>query len=146
MESVVGIASGLHDRLLAIAASSPEREICGLLFGTATSIDDAVACDNVADDPRIRFEIDPAALIAAHRAMRSGGPALIGHFHSHPKGRAEPSICDAQSAAGDGSLWLIIACGVARLWRAVDGGPWLERFEPVALRIAAPCATPPASS
>ena len=28
----------------------------------------------------------PAALIAAHRAQRHGGPTLIGHFHSHPTG------------------------------------------------------------
>lgn len=116
------------------------------MFGTAASIDAVIACDNVAADPTTMFEIDPAALIAAHRAMRSGGHQIIGHFHSHPIGRAEPSVRDAAAASGDGIFWLIIAQGNARLWRAIDGGPWLERFEPVALRITAPCATPLASS
>lgn len=146
MESVVGIASGLHDRLLAMAAASPGREICGLLFGTAASIDDAMLCDNIADDPSTTFEIDPRALITAHRAMRDGGPRLIGHFHSHPNGRAEPSNRDADAAASDGMLWLIIASDTLHLWRAVDGGAWLESFEPVPLHVAAPCAAPRASS
>ncbi len=116
------------------------------MFGTAASIDDATLCNNVAGDPSTTFEIDPTALIAAHRAMRAGGTQLIGHFHSHPIGHAEPSVRDAAAANGDGMFWLIIAQGEARLWRAVDGGPWLERFEPVALRITAPCASSPASS
>lgn len=145
MESVVGIASGLHDRLRAIAAASLGREICGLLFGTAASIDDAILCDNIADDPFTTFEIDPTALIAAHRAMRDGGARLIGHFHSHPNGRAEPSTRDADAAGGDGMLWLIIASDTLRLWRAVDGGAWLASFDPVSLHVAAPCAAPRAS-
>ena len=77
MESVVGIASGLADRLRTLAAASPEREVCGLLFGTIASIDDAILCDNIAVDPSTTFEIDPTALIAAHRAMRDGGPRLV---------------------------------------------------------------------
>ncbi len=145
MESAVEIASTLLDRLRTLAAANPDREVCGLLFGTEAVIDAATACDNVADDPATQFEIDPAALIGAYRAMREGGPALNGHFHSHPVGRAEPSPCDAASATGTGALWMIIAGGDVQLWRAVDDGPWLGRFERVSLRITAPCATPPAS-
>lgn len=103
-------------RLLAEAAASPDREICGLLFDDGT----AQPATNVAPNPATTFEIDPAALFAAHRAQRSGGPRLIGPYHSHPSGQAVPSACDA-AAAEPGSLWLILAGGVARAWRAGAG-------------------------
>lgn len=87
-------------------------------------------CRNVAPDPRDSFEIDPAALIAAHRAARSGGPAPIGHYHSHPRGPAHPSARDA-AMAEPGSYWLIAGEGELRGWRArTDGG-----FDPVALSV-----------
>ncbi|OYY63478.1 M67 family metallopeptidase [Sphingomonas sp. 28-62-11] len=145
MESAVEIASALLDGIVAAAAQSPDREVCGLLFGSATQIDLVQPCTNVADEPAVRFEIDPAALITAYRAMRGGGPMLIGHYHSHPTGVAEPSACDAAAANGEGTLWLIIGSGKARLWRVRQGGAWRECFEPVPLCVTAPCAPGPAS-
>ncbi len=119
-------------------------EICGLLFGTMHSIDAATPCANVAADPEASFEIDPVVLIAAHRAMRQGGPQLIGHYHSHPRGRSEPSMRDAD-AAMPGDLWLILASDGARLWRARSGGAWLDSFDPVSISIAPSCASAPPS-
>lgn len=139
METSVGISSGLLDRLLAEAAAAPAIEVCGLLFGDDRGIAGASACRNVADTPATSFEIDPAALIAAHRAMRSGGPRLIGHYHSHPGGQPDPSPRDA-AAATAGDLWLILGAGEARLWRAVDGGAWLDCFERIRLDVTPPCA------
>jgi proteasome lid subunit RPN8/RPN11 len=65
-------------------------EACGLLLGQEGHIMEARACANVAPDPLRHFEIDPAALIAAHRASRAGGLAVLGYFHSHPNGLARP--------------------------------------------------------
>lgn len=110
------IAPDLLARLLAEAEAFPDREICGLLFDDDT----AQSTANVAPDPATTFEIDPAALFAAYRTQRNGGPRLIGHYHSHPSGDAVPSACDA-AAAEPGSLWLILAGGVARAWRAGAG-------------------------
>lgn len=111
------ISRALLERLLADAAASPAAEICGLLFGSPDEIAEASAAKNVADDPAKRFEIDPAALFVAHRAARNGGRPIIGHYHSHPNGRAEPSVCDAEMAV-DGQIWLILADGGATLWRS----------------------------
>lgn len=85
-----------------------------------------MAAQNVADEPERRFEIDPAALFAAIRAERAGGPKLIGYYHSHPAGRAEPSDTDRASMAGDGKLWLIVTPDAVTGWRAAPDG-----FEPV---------------
>lgn len=120
------ISSTLLARLLSEARNSPEREICGLLFGTAARIESAERCANVAPDPDRVFEIDPGALFAAHRAARAGGPQLIGHYHSHPSGAAAPSARDADAAMGDGALWLILTAEEARLWRTVRAGAFDE--------------------
>jgi proteasome lid subunit RPN8/RPN11 len=141
-----GISSAALQQILARAAASPEREICGLLFGAPDRIDEARACANVAADPTAWFEIDPAALLAAHRAMREGGPRLIGCYHSHPGGRAEPSPRDADAAAPDGMIWLIAAGGEVAAWRAVTDGPAYGRFAPLTFEILpAGCAEAPAS-
>jgi proteasome lid subunit RPN8/RPN11 len=126
----VRISRHCLDRLLAEAAASPDREVCGLLFGSPERIDAATATANVAARTEDEFEIDPRALIAAYRAERQGGPRLIGHYHSHPSGSAVPSARDL-AAAEEGRLWLILAGGTARLWMACRGG-----FEKVALSIS----------
>ncbi|CAN5358101.1 hypothetical protein BH10PSE12_BH10PSE12_19710 [soil metagenome] len=96
--------------------------MCGLLFGSPDAIDAATPAVNVAPDPARHFEIAPQTLLAAHRAARTGGPAVIGHYHSHPGGLAQPSVIDAAAAHADGALWLIVADGDAQLWRAGEAG------------------------
>ncbi len=122
----VTISSEVLEQLLAAAAASPDAEICGLLFGAAGRIDAAEACTNVAANPARTFEIDPTALFAAHRQARGGGPAVIGHYHSHPSGLPVPSPRDAAQAMGDGAVWVILGGGVARAWRSVDVGAFVE--------------------
>lgn len=119
----------LLNSLIALAASSPDQEVCGLLFGEEDRLDSATTVNNVADNPACAFEIDPAVLIAAHRAMREGGPSLMGTFHSHPNGSAAPSKVDAENAAPDGQIWLIIAAQKVTAWRAVPNGQLHGRFD-----------------
>ena len=135
----VTISSTALDAILTAAAATPSVEVCGLLLGAGDAVHVALPCHNVAPDPSRWFEIDPAALFAAHRAARSGGLAVLGHYHSHPSGRPVPSPRDAAAAADDRSLWLIVADSEARLWRAIAGGPVEGRFEPVAFATL-PCA------
>ena len=116
------------DAIRAEAVASPDVEVCGLLFGQGLRVSGIQSCRNVADDPATRFEIDPQALIGAHKAARAGGPGVIGHYHSHPTGNAEPSARDAAAAHG-GEVWLIVCGGVTTAWLAIDGG----RFDRLAL-------------
>lgn len=99
----------VHARMLACARDAAPLEACGLLLGNGSRIEEARPADNVAADPFRHFEIDPAALIAAHRAARARGPEIIGYFHSHPNGLARPSSTDGASAAKDGKVWVIVA-------------------------------------
>jgi len=117
----VRIRRDILDALSDAAKATPDREICGLLFGPPGRIDRAEPADNVADRPADMFEIDPRALFAALRAERAGGDRLIGHYHSHPNGSALPSPRDL-AAAEPGKYWLILGSGDARLWVMENGG------------------------
>ena len=125
------VSTDLLRQVRAHAATTPEVEVCGLLLGRDGRVEEARPCRNVAADPARRFEIDPAALLAAHRAARAGGPAILGCYHSHPLGRAEPSACDAAAAEPNGWLWLIVAGEEIGAWRAVADGAVLGRFKDV---------------
>ena len=122
----IAIASSAFDAILAHAAATQPEEACGLLLGGGQRILEARAAANVVPDKVRHFEIDPQALIDAHRAERSGGPELIGYYHSHPVGPPEPSATDRASAARDGKVWAIAGQGEVRFWR---DGP--DGFEPL---------------
>lgn len=117
---VVHISSALLDAILGHAASTPYAEVCGLLLGTDRAIESVVATRNVHADPAGHFEVDPAALIAAHKSERAGGPRLIGHYHSHPSGSSAPSDEDVRSTE-DGRLSLIIGRRDFSLYRCTAG-------------------------
>ena len=90
------------DRVLAEAAGALPEEACGILLGRAGCVEQAIPARNVHPSPRTHFEIDPQ---------------VLGYYHSHPSGPAEPSATDRAMAAGDGSIWAIVAGGDVRCWR-----------------------------
>lgn len=116
------VTSTVLDGLIAEAQATHPHECCGLLFADADRIFAHRAAPNVHASPATHFEIDPKALIDAHRAARAGGPLLAGYYHSHPSGSAEPSATDRALAAQDGMIWAIVAGGEVRLWRAAANG------------------------
>lgn len=69
---------------------------------------EARAVGNVADDPRIRYELDPAATLAAIEAARDDGADLVGFYHSHPRGPAELSATDRAKAAWPGYVYCVV--------------------------------------
>jgi proteasome lid subunit RPN8/RPN11 len=113
----IELTSGALATLREEATKAFPQECCGLLLGQGARIERVVPAANVHPDPLRHFEIDPAALIAAHRDARGGGLQVLGYYHSHPNGRAEPSATDRAMASGDGRLWAIVAGGAVTLWR-----------------------------
>lgn len=81
-----------------------------------------------------RFEIDPAAHIALLRTLRGSRRGIVGCYHSHPNGRAEPSERDRANTDDEGFLWLITA--VAAETRAANIAAFVcaaQSFSPVAI-------------
>ncbi|MEZ5709634.1 MAG: M67 family metallopeptidase [Blastomonas sp.] len=131
----IRISRSLHERLMTAAREAMPAECCGLLLGAGDTVEAIAPAANVSASPLVRFEIDPAVLIAAERRARNGGPQVLGYYHSHPDGSLLPSAEDAARAACDGRLWMIIANGRASLWRNAPGGAHRDVFEPLALVV-----------
>ncbi|MEW4448678.1 M67 family metallopeptidase [Qipengyuania sp. JC766] len=115
----VRLTSDLLTRLVEEAERAYPAECCGILRGDRSAIEAIQPARNVHPTPRSHFEIDPQALIDAHRDARGGGLPVAGYYHSHPEGRAVPSQTDQAMSAGDNSIWAIIAGEHVRLF--LDG-------------------------
>ncbi|HKR93385.1 M67 family metallopeptidase [Novosphingobium sp.] len=119
---VVEVTSGVLAVLRAEADRAKPNECCGLLLGQGGRIDTALPAANIADQPYRRFEIDPATLLAAHRAARQGGQQVLGYYHSHPGGHPVPSAADCEHSTGDLRIWAIIGEGQVAFWRDTGKG------------------------
>ncbi|SDC22625.1 Proteasome lid subunit RPN8/RPN11, contains Jab1/MPN metalloenzyme (JAMM) motif [Paenibacillus sp. UNCCL117] len=99
-------------------------ESCGLLFGAQAVAGEAagtplitrfVPIDNIAEDPKRRFVMQPQQLISAlYNQTRGGddGDALLGIAHAHPAGAAVPSREDLASLWHTlPSHWILSAAG-----------------------------------
>lgn len=130
----VETTSSAHEALLAEARAAYPNECCGLLLGESDDkgvrIVEVVPARNVDPQPQRRFAIDPAVLIARHRAAREGGRKVVGYYHSHPAGSTSPSAIDRAEALGDGSVWAIVAGDAIGWWHDTAGG-----FEAVTPRL-----------
>jgi hypothetical protein len=126
----ITLAALAHAAILNAAREARPNEACGLLLGHCENIETALPIANVHAEPSRHFEIDPAALITAHKVARAGGPQVLGYFHSHPNGLARPSATDAAMASGDGRIWAIAAAGTVTLWRDASSG-----FEALSYRL-----------
>lgn len=101
-------------RIEAEARAAFPKECCGLLEGVRDGHQARIVAvhpaRNLSPDAD-RFEIDPAQQFALMRALRDTEREIIGCYHSHPNGKAEPSPRDLEGAGEDGFVWLI--AGVA---------------------------------
>jgi proteasome lid subunit RPN8/RPN11 len=118
----IDVTSRALAAMLAAAGAAHPREACGILLGKRGRITAARQTRNVHPQPETHFEIDPQALIEAHRAARDGNPQVIGYFHSHPTGEPVPSATDRSMAAGDGRVWAIIGGDEVRFWQDGEQG------------------------
>ncbi|MFC7156157.1 desampylase [Halomarina halobia] len=111
------------DALLAHARDGVPEEVCGVLGGVEDGERARVTghrrVTNVAATPETRYELDPAEQLAAMRAIEEGGEAVVGFYHSHPRGPPRPSATDRAEATWTGARYVIVVPGEAFVgcWR-----------------------------
>ena len=93
-------------------ARYPPEEVCGVLLGERGN-DEWCATGsrpipNVADRPRVAYELDPAATVAAIDAIEASDRDVLGFYHSHPEGSSEPSRTDRERASWPGYCYLVV--------------------------------------
>lgn len=121
-DAALHLPPDLVDALVAHAVHDAPREACGLLIGRDRTVIRAVPARNV--DPRdTRYTIAPEDHFAALRAARRDGLEVLGAYHSHPAGSAEPSGADTAEAFPDFAYVIVglVPAPRVRAWRLVDG-------------------------
>lgn len=132
----IRIARTAFDIIRSKAEEIQDHEVCGLLIGRGDLIETVIPASNVASDPQRMFELDPVTLLAEHRRARTEGHEIIGHYHSHPGGRASPSLRDAANAWQNDVIWIIVGnAGDMGAFCAKTGGEIAGRFVPVELEV-----------
>ena len=128
MTAALLLPEALRDQLAVEARTASPAECCGLIEGGIEGETVVAAAlhptRNLAAGPD-RFEIDPATHVRLLRALRGTGQNVVGCYHSHPNGRAEPSRRDLEAAAEEGFVWLIAALMAEG---AATGAPRLAAF------------------
>jgi proteasome lid subunit RPN8/RPN11 len=112
MPTQITLSADDAEAIRTAAAEAFPLECCGLLIGAGAAhvtVQRIAAAANVASDKRAHFEIDPQTQFHWLRASRDGGARIVGHYHSHPNGRATPSAADMAMASDPEAVWLIVA-------------------------------------
>ena len=68
------------------------------MLGTGDHVTQIRPLPNRSSDPGRSYEISPSDLEPLLRDEVSGGPAVIGFYHSHPDADTQPSIRDRELA------------------------------------------------
>lgn len=96
------------------AEAAYPAEACGLIIGRGKGqlvrVTRVVPAANLQAATRDRFELDPAARLTVERELREAGgrDRIVGHYHSHTDGTAEPSATDRAMAFEPELAWVIV--------------------------------------
>jgi proteasome lid subunit RPN8/RPN11 len=105
------ISKQLLDELVAHALEDPKNEVCGVLAvepGPPARAENVHRAVNVHASP-LKFEIDPAELLALYNAIEGAGGELGAIYHSHVRSAPYPSQTDIGFAANwPGVAWIIV--------------------------------------
>jgi [CysO sulfur-carrier protein]-S-L-cysteine hydrolase len=110
------IPAELLGELVAHALEDPENEVCGVVAVAADESPSAGGARavgvrrarNVHVSP-LKFEIEPAELLALYNAIEREGNAFGAIYHSHVHSEPYPSQTDINFAAGwPGLEWIIV--------------------------------------
>ena len=110
-------------------------EVCGLLGGSGGRVLKVQPMRNIANDPRVRYVMDPEELLAAFQNFEANGWDLLAIYHSHPAGPSYPSETDIAESYYPDVVYLIINLAVPHApeitaWTIRDG-----RASPAVLQV-----------
>jgi proteasome lid subunit RPN8/RPN11 len=107
------IPESVREEILACAREGAPEEICGVLAGAreenAHRVESHHPAENVAERPRTRYEIDPREQLDLMEGIEAAGREVVGFYHSHPRGPAEPSATDAAQATWPDRSYVIVS-------------------------------------
>lgn len=118
------------------ARDGAPEEVVGALAGhrgDPSTVERAYPATNASETPETRYEIAPDEEIELLDRIDAADLDVVGFYHSHPRGPAEPSETDERLAAWLGYSYVIVSLADGR----VDLGSWRWRgdsFESESIR------------
>ncbi|AFZ73350.1 desampylase [Natronobacterium gregoryi] len=110
----------VYDDLVYRAYDGDDHEVCGVLageYGTdRTVVTDAYSTENVAENPEIRYALDPEEQLEVIERIEAQDLEIAGFYHSHPAGPTEPTPRDVDRATWPDVSYVIVA---------LDGYPYV---------------------
>jgi len=101
----------VYDAAVDHAREGAPAEVCGVLGGDRGSTSHARTlhrAENVAASPRVEYRIDPTEQLKLIEEVETSGKEVVGFYHSHPRGPAEPSPTDRRRATWTGRSYVIV--------------------------------------
>ncbi len=113
-------------QILKQARTEAPNEACGLLAGRDGYVTHVLPAANVAENPQVRYLMDPHEQIRHFHMIEEQGLDLLGIYHSHPVSQAYPSPTDLSMAYYPEAVYAIVSLmqsdnPVLRAFRIVDG-------------------------
>lgn len=142
--------------LLKIMADAAEAafpaEACGLVVGRGQGqlvrVTRIVPAANLLAATGDRFELDPRARLTLERDLREAGgkDRIVGHYHSHTDGTADPSGTDRAMAYEPDLAWIILGVLDGQVLQTLAHRMDQKRgaFRPVPIRTPKKSACKPA--
>lgn len=107
-------------------------ECCGILLGPQPGrATEAIVAENVHENPRTEYEIDPEALLTAVQRTEAEPVEIVGFYHSHPRGAAAFSPTDRARGSWPGTAYLLCSLVPLTFLAGVWNG---DRFEEIEVR------------
>jgi proteasome lid subunit RPN8/RPN11 len=107
-ETVV-LAPSFQSRMADHALAHYPKECCGVVGGRKNVVSSVYPLTNSLDSSHA-FQANEEELFDAVRKMRENGEEMLGIFHSHPHGPAEPSEIDRDQNFYPGHFYFVISC------------------------------------
>jgi proteasome lid subunit RPN8/RPN11 len=109
------------------------HECCGILVGpNEEQATEALRSENVHENPRTEYEIDPELLFEAVERTDGSAVEIVGFYHSHPRGYAAFSETDVGRGSWAGKTYLLASLAPLRFLGGVWNG---EGFDEVPVRV-----------
>jgi len=111
---ILQIDATLLKAMVDAAEGAFPAEACGLVIGRGKGqlirVTRVVPAANLLAETGDRFELDPAVRLQVERELRESGAKdrIVGHYHSHTDGTADPSGTDRAMAFEPELAWVIV--------------------------------------
>ena len=111
------ILSKLQKKILLDHTCKEEpNEACAILYGNNNIVKEIWLTNNIDSSPT-EFTLSPEQTLEMYRKCDELNLEVIGIFHSHPKGEAQPSNTDKKFMENNPYVWIIYS-GIYKDFRA----------------------------